>query len=845
MRNLFKLISLSIILLLSFGTINDINAQTTTTKKKHTKHSLRDSLRQKVLQRDSMVRSFKHTDGSINNLLGKIEDYTTQYNEISSDLSKGFDTLEISQRLPQLERRMALMKNTIDNSTTLGYLFTIRDMIDHITEQMTVWETQLSTYNDELEKMRSDLATFKADTALRTAPTDSTLQAKYYVQVHELEKKWARVDSCSKKSIIKIGFLENGVSTLSILLIDLDDRIDAKIHLFTIKATTNEYGFLWDMHKMDKLDTAISRSYNLNFRLYRYFLTSKNNYYGHLGSIILLIAFLMWIISSRRKTVRVNKNYQALFDQTHYIVKHPIASAITITAVIGTYFYDHPPQVFAQTTLLLMLLALGFLIRDNWPKPLFRFWVILLPVTLLFSLSDLLILIPYFDRWLLLLLSGISIYAAYQLIKKVKLLTDHAASKNEYPPHLEVILKIFIALNAICILLNIAGRFSLAKIISTTAVFNLCLGMGMYILVQMLMESLFLQLEANKADNGQSLTSYLDFKLVQKKFKDVLVKVTAVMWLVALTQNLNIDDYIYDHAGDFLSNKHQFSSTAFTFGSILTFIIVIWISGLIARVISYFYDFASQQQTKLTPKAKKTRSSILLIRLTIFVIGFFVAITAAGIPMDRVTIIIGALGVGIGFGLQNIVNNLVSGVILAFEKPVQVGDIIEVSGKAGTIKEIGIRASKIACGDGSELIVPNGDLISQHVVNWTLTDNNRQVELVVGVAYGTDIAKVDALLKRIVNGREDIMKSPAPSVLLHNFSDSAVDFKVQFWADDISNWAGLKSSVMSEIYTEFTKEGIEIPHPKRDIQVYFPEGSTPEDISKLQQATKNPPAKDQ
>jgi len=840
MRTLFKLISLNIFAALLFGAASYTSAQNV---KHHGKHSLRDSLRQKVLQRDSMARAFRHTDGSINDLVSKIEDYTTQYNQISNDLSKGFDTLEISQRLPQLEKRMALMKNTIENSSTFGYLSTIRDMIDHITAQMSNWETQLGDYSDELDKMREDLARFKADTTLRTAPADSSLREKYYLQVQELEKKWAKIDSCTKRSIIRIGFLENGVSTLSILLIDLDDRIDARIHLFTIKATTNEYGFLWDMHKMDRLDTALSRSYNLNFKLYKYFFTGKSNYYPHLGFVALLLSFGVWIISSRRKTARVKENAQAIFDQTHYVVKHPIASTILVTAIIGTYFYDHPPQVFAQTTLLLVLFALGFLIKNNFPKALYSFWMVMVPVAIFLSFSNLLILIPYADRWLLLMLSAAAIYGAYRLLQDIKTITNNTEVKNDYPPHLAVVLKVFIALNAISLLLNIAGRFSLAKIISTTATFNLCLGMGMYILVQILMESLFLQLEANKTNDNQSLTSYLDFKVVQKKFKDVLIKVTVILWLIALAQNLNIDDYLYDQASDFLSNKHQFSSTAFTFGSILTFIIVIWISGLIARVISYFYDFTGQQE-RLTAKAKKTRSSILLIRLTIFTIGFFVAITAAGIPMDRVTIIIGALGVGIGFGLQNIVNNLVSGIILAFEKPVQVGDIIEVNGKTGTIKEIGIRSSKIARGDGSELIVPNGDLISQHVVNWTLSDNSRQVELVVGVAYGSDIAKVEALLKQILNSNDDIMKTPAPSVFLHNFSDSAVDFKLFFWTADINTWSRLKSNIMTEIYTQFGKEGIEIPHPKRDVQVYFPE-NTSENIAKLPKATKNPPEKDQ
>jgi small-conductance mechanosensitive channel len=428
------------------------------------------------------------------------------------------------------------------------------------------------------------------------------------------------------------------------------------------------------------------------------------------------------------------------------------------------------------------------------------------------------VLITYPDRIMLLILSSLVIYYSLQFLKDVK------RNKEGYPPYTLRAIQIFIGLHIFSVLLNIAGRFSLAKLLAVTATLNLCLAMGFYLLFQILMESLFLQLEGNKKMEN-SLTSFLDFKELQKKSKGFLIKITGILWLVALAKNLTIDDYIYDQVNDFLNSPHQVSSTAFTFRSILVFVIVIWISGLIARVISYFYDFAGQQ-TKLTPQAKKTRSSILLIRLTIFVVGFFVAITAAGIPMDRVTIIIGALGVGIGFGLQNIVNNLVSGVILAFEKPVQVGDIIEVSGKSGTIKEIGIRSSKIECGDGSELIVPNGDLISQHVVNWTLSNNNRRVELIIRVAYGTDVVKAEQILKTIIEGNDDIMKTPAPSVFLYNFSDTAIEFRAWFWAAEISKWLSLKSSVMRAIYIEFDKEGIEIPKGQKDIQVNFP-GSVP------------------
>ncbi len=804
MLNAFKLICISLFSVLLLFVTHSTIAQV---KKKKVHHSVRDSLREKVLQRDSMIRSFKHSKGSLNLFLGKIEDYNSSYTEINSDLSKGFDTLDISQNLPTLERRMGSMRNIINNSTTLGNLVTIRSMIDHLKEQLSDWQDQLNIYNNQLDKIATNIAEFKADSTLRSAPADSSLRERCFIQIKALDKKWANLDSCSEKSTIKLGLLENRVSTLSILVIDLEDRIDLKIHEFTIKAITNEYGFIWDMHKLAKtntLDSAVVKTYNLNERLYKYFLISKSNYWPHLASVFLLIGFLIWILNSRRQITRSNKDYKSIFDQTHYVVKHPILSAIAVASILSPYFYDHPAQVFSHTMLLIMMASVALFIKNYWPKPLFRFWVVLFIAAIIFGVSSLLTKITYADRIVLLLLSCFMIYQSIVLIKYLR------KSADGYPPYLEIILKLFIALQAVSVLLNVAGRFSLSKILGVTVTLNLSLAMGLYLLVQILTESLFLRLAAGKSIDVKQTVYYHDFGALQKKFKDIIIKVAAILWLVVLAKNLTIDDYVYDEANDFLNHPYKISSTAFTFRSVLVFIIIVWISGILARVISYFFDYSGQQNI-LTPQAKKTRSSILLIRLTVFVIGFFIAITAAGIPMDRVTIIIGALGVGIGFGLQNIVNNLVSGIILAVEKPVQVGDIIEVSGKSGTIKEIGIRSSKIECGDGSELIVPNGDLISQHVVNWTLNNNNRRVELLIRVAYGSDVVRVEEILQSIISKREDIMNSPEPSIFLNNFADTAIEFRAWFWAAEITRYLSLRSSVMREIYTEFAKEGIQIP----------------------------------
>jgi small-conductance mechanosensitive channel len=804
MHKFLKLFSLGLISVLLLAAVNDSSAQV---KKKKVFRSRRDSLIEKQMERNALIRSFKHTDdAALDDLLGKIEDYTSLYIQTNSDMQKGFDTLDISERLPTLEKRMAVMKKTIDNSGTLGYLVTIRDMVDHVTEQTKDWETQLSGYSDNLDTIHSEIEAFKNDKALKSAPEDTTLEDKYILQVQQLTQKWNKLDSCAKKAIVKIGSLQNRVSALSILMIDLNDKVDIRIHQFTVSAVGDEDGYIWQMHpQKDPLDSAVVQTYNLNYKLFKYFLTGKSNYWLHAASVLLLLVFFTWIVNIRRKINRVKAaDAQGILSQTRFIIKHPYASAILVFGIISPYFYDHPAQIVIQTMFIITMIAVGILIRRNWPAPLFNLWKALLALLVFLSVSDLMLSVLHLDRILLLIISAAAIYLAFNFLKYIK------PSPDAYPPYMALALKLFIAIQAISIVLNIAGRFSIAKIAACTATFDLCLAMGLYLLIQILMESLFLQLEANKSVN-QSLTSYLDFTVLQKKFRDVVVKVTIALWFISVFKNMAVDDYLYDTASDFLSHKYQVSNTAFSFGSALTFIIIIWLSGLVARVISYFYDFSAQQQTKLTPQAKKTRSSILLIRLTVFVIGFFVAINAAGIPMNEVTLVIGALGVGIGFGLQNIVNNLVSGIILAFEKPVQVGDIIEVANKTGTITEIGIRSSKIDCGNGSELIVPNGDLISQHVINWTLSNNNRQVELVIGVAYGSDVNKVQEILDTILSKHDDIMKTPAPSVMLSNFGESSVDFKMLFWAAEIGKWASLRSKVMSEVYTKFGEEGIKVP----------------------------------
>jgi small-conductance mechanosensitive channel len=199
-----------------------------------------------------------------------------------------------------------------------------------------------------------------------------------------------------------------------------------------------------------------------------------------------------------------------------------------------------------------------------------------------------------------------------------------------------------------------------------------------------------------------------------------------------------------------------------------------------------------------------------MLHYAILLLGFFVALGALGIDLTKLTILAGAFSVGIGFGLQNIVNNFVSGLILLFERPIKVGDVIEVGGNVGEVTRIGIRASVIRTADGSEVIVPNGSLISSQVTNWTFSDRKRAVEVSVNVTGGADPQHVVELLKTTAAAHPGVAKEPPPHVYVTNFSAGALTFQLRAWIDRYEDLAQLRSDLSLAVNNVLAREKIAI-----------------------------------
>jgi small-conductance mechanosensitive channel len=199
--------------------------------------------------------------------------------------------------------------------------------------------------------------------------------------------------------------------------------------------------------------------------------------------------------------------------------------------------------------------------------------------------------------------------------------------------------------------------------------------------------------------------------------------------------------------------------------------------------------------------------------------GLFVALVAAGFEVSQLTLVVGALGLGIGLGLQNVVNNFVSGLILMFERPIQPGDVVEVGGVSGKVREIGMRATTLSTFEGADVIVPNGMLLSEKLVNWTLSDMDRRIDVNVGVAYGTDPRRILDLLKDVTVGTEGIATEPAPTVLFVGFGASSLDFAIRAWTNNFGDWVAIRSNLTVRVYDALLAAGIEIPFPQQALHV--------------------------
>jgi len=262
----------------------------------------------------------------------------------------------------------------------------------------------------------------------------------------------------------------------------------------------------------------------------------------------------------------------------------------------------------------------------------------------------------------------------------------------------------------------------------------------------------------------------------------------------------------------------RLGETAFTVWTLLYLTIFLAVLFYLSGVIRHWLISQVLSRTTLPLGERDAVGSIF--RYVVIVIGLLIAVQTAGIDLTTLNIIAATVGIGIGFGLQNVANNFISGLIILLERPLRIGDRIDVGGVQGNVVKIGARGTTIVTNDNISIIVPNSKFMTENVVNWSHTDAKVRFRVPVTASYGTDVRLVERILLEVANNNRDVLKEPAPAVRLVEFGENGIAFELLVWSSSLVHRKGfLVSSLNFAIFDAFAHQNLTFPYPQRDIHI--------------------------
>ncbi len=542
---------------------------------------------------------------------------------------------------------------------------------------------------------------------------------------------------------------------------------------------------------------------------------------AHRGRIIFTAALglgllpLLLLLSARSR--HLISDDPALQASAHVLLR-PLSAWLVVTLVAVPFVFPDGPLSVHQAALLLALIpVLRLLPREVYavlgPTP-----YIVTGLYLLQRLGVMLLGHPLHYRYYLLAISLLTLLALAWLLVRRRPGTSTPAIR--LTPRAASGVWRFAGVIAgaaliVAVIANVVGNVSLADVLTSAVVLSAYVGLALYAGASVLTSMLRLVLARKSVTRFRVVTQHTG-PLLHALGR--LIRFSAiVVWLIIVLDAFRVLRPVIGAARSILRYPLEAGHISITLGSILLFGFSVWIAFWFARSIRVVL------QDEVLPKMALPRgvsnSISTLSYYALVTVGLLTALAASGFETSQFAIVFGALGVGIGFGLQDVVKNFVSGLILMFERPIQPGDVVEVSGTSGTVRDIGMRATTLTTFDGADVVVPNGTLLSEKLINWTLRDMNRRIDVDVGVAYGSDPRQVMELLTKVAAATPGISPKPEPAVVFLRFGANSLEFGIRAWTNDFSDWVPIRSQLTIGVYEALRAAGIEIPFPQHDVHL--------------------------
>lgn len=767
---------------------------------------------------DSLV-SGKPTAISIRDLNVKIELANQQIKSIKRKINAHESVEEIKKLLPEYQKFIADQKVAYHNfkkshpnkqkviniinkwGSYNAYLDTWQNTINKFLDKNIIWVDELKKHEKEWDLTYKNVV---------------KIGVKYEVRknVASTKRTISKIILTLEKQNNEFLSLENKILLQKEKINEVIDELDGWKMSTEFSVFNKRHPALWDFEtEAPKSERGIFNawtSFKENMHgIISYFKSPENNILLHF-SILILMAIWLWRLKSSYRTINIADSEIGLVQSKSVVVNHLTPTIIFTAIIISMVYFTHTPNLLAEIMLLVALLTTMPLISITIHN---RFKGILYYLTILFVLNTLKSYVWYSS----------SFYRAYLFVETflvialiVKMtypyLSTRRLSLNSISGFFLKASPISYVLMSIAFVSNVLGYTNLTDLMLKITIKGSVLIVLYYGILQIMggITTATIHYYFTKIEKFD-----VKYKLyLEKRGKQVVSIFAALFLVVYFLHVIDLYDASIEYMFDKLDESIEIGVITFTIGSVFGFLLVLFGSFAITSFISKIIDGGILNFMHL-PKGVPAIISVV-IRYFLLAFAFVIAMSSIGINLSQFNLMAGALGLGIGFGLQGIISNFISGLILIFERPIQTDDVVEVGSLMGTVRKIGVRSSNVRTFDGAEVVVPNSNLISNEVINWTLSDNVKRIEIKIGAAYGTDLQQVVDLLKEVASAHPKVLKDPEPNALFDQFGDSSLDFRLLFWVP-VEFGISSKSEISIEVYNRFMAGGITIPFPQRDV----------------------------
>lgn len=534
---------------------------------------------------------------------------------------------------------------------------------------------------------------------------------------------------------------------------------------------------------------------------------------------LLVLTFVLILLA--RRGARRSADKEPSEAAAAQVFELPLSSALVITLLPTAWIYPQAPRVVLSAVALLVLLPVVLIVRRLASS---AFVPVIYALAAFFvgdRIRELCSVVAIVEQWVFLLemLAGIAFLA---LAVRSEQLLRHTGSEVAlgWRRLIAGVLWGQIFVLVVAVFAGAFGYMRLARLLGGAVVTSNYAALVLYAAVRV-GEGLV----AYALRVGPLRTLFIVQRhraLLQRRLTLALRWLAAGAWVEATLDGLGLTRALWSAGEAVLDARYVRGSASLSLGDVVAFALTIWAAFL----VSSFVRFALQEE--VYPRVQLPRGAAYalttILHYIVVIAGFVFAVAALGVDLNRITILAGALGVGVGIGLQNVVANFVAGLILLVERRLHVGDVVQLGALEGRIREIGSRASTIRTWDGAEVIVPNAILTSERVTNWTLSDALRRVDLTVGIAYTADPERVLEILRSVAMAHPRTLKDPAPLAVCTGFGDSALKFELRAWTrlDDADS---LRSQLAIGVHRALSGAKIEIPFPQRDVHIRNGDGA--------------------